>query len=72
MKRMNLRRNMNATVLIAGTIIAASALANTEDGSSGMMVGNGIGWMGGYGGILLPILLFAVVVGLVVWFAEQN
>ena len=85
MKRMKLRKNLNAAVLIAGTIMAASALADTQDGGSGMgsgmmggygtgmMGGYGTGWMGGgYGGIWVPILLVAVVAGLVGWIVAKK
>jgi membrane protease YdiL (CAAX protease family) len=77
MKRMNLRKNLNAAVLIAGTITAASALADTQEGGSGMgsgmMGGYGTGWMGGgYGGIWVPILLVAVVAGLVGWIVAKK
>ena len=30
------------------------------------------GWMGGYGGAWVPILLVAVVVGLVVWVVKRK
>jgi len=32
----------------------------------------GVGWMGGYGGIWVPTLLVAAVVGLVVWVVKRN
>jgi len=32
----------------------------------------GFGWMGGYGGYWLPILLVAVVAGLVIWVVKQR
>ncbi len=72
MKRMNLRKNLNAAVMIAGTTIAASALGDTQEGGFGMMGGYGTGWMGGYGGIWVPILLVAVVAGLVAWIFAQK
>lgn len=87
MKRMNLRKNLNAAALIGGTIVSAGALADTQQGGSGygmgsgsgMMGGNGSGWMGGYGsgsmggyGIWLPILLVAAIVGLVVWIVAKK
>ena len=76
MKRMNLRKNLNTAVLIVGTMMAASALADTWEGGSGMgsgmMGGYGTGWMGGYGGIWVPILLVAVVAGLVGWIVAQK
>ena len=37
-----------------------------------MMGGYGAGWMGGYGGLLVPILLVLAVVGLVVWVVKQK
>jgi hypothetical protein len=76
MKRMNLRKNLNTIVLIAGTIMAASALADTQEGygmGSGMMGGYGNGRMGGgYSGIWVPILLVAVVAGLVGWIVAKT
>jgi len=82
MKRMKLRKNLNAAVLIVGTIMAASALADTQEGGSGMMGGNGTGtgmmggngtgWMGGYGGIWVPILLVAVVAGIAGWIVARK
>ena len=42
--------------------------------STNMMNGStwGFGWMGGYGGAWMPILLVIVVVGLVVWVVSQK
>ena len=42
--------------------------------SGNMMNGGtwGFDWMGGYGGIWMPILLVIVVVGLVVWVVKQK
>lgn len=57
MKRMNICKTLNSIALPGGTIMATSALAQTQGGSgygmgSGMMGGDGAGWMGsGYGGI---------------------
>jgi hypothetical protein len=74
MKRMSLRKNLNAAVWIGGTIVTASALADTQQGGdgTGMMSGYDTGWMGGYGGIWVPILLVAVVAGLVGWIVAQK
>jgi hypothetical protein len=72
MKRMNLRKNLNTAVWIAGTIMATSALADTQEGGPGMMGGSGTGWMGGYGGIWVPILVVAIVAGLVVWIVAKK
>lgn len=72
MRRINLRKNLNAAVCIGGTILSASALADTPQGGSGMMDGYGTGWMGGYGGIWMPIFLVVVVAGLVGWILAQK
>ena len=74
MKRMNLRRTLGAAALIGGTIVAASALAQSQGGyGGGMMGGYGAGWMGGgYGGIWLPVLLVVAVAGLVAWVVAQK
>ena len=42
---------------------------------SGSMMNGGLsggGWMGGYGGMWMPILLVVVVVALVVWVVKQK
>ncbi len=44
MKRMNLRKTLSAALFIGGTIVAASALAQSQGG-----YGMGPGMMGGYG-----------------------
>lgn len=73
MKHMSLRKNLSTTVLLAGTIMAASALADTHEGGSGMMGSYSTVWMGGgYGGIWVLILLVAVVAGLVGWVVAQK
>lgn len=73
MKRMNLRNALSAALLIGGPIAAASAMAQSQGGSSGMMGGHGDGWMGGgYVGMWLPILLVVAVAGLVVWIVAQK
>ena len=76
MKHINLRKTLNSAVLIGGPIVATSALAQSQGGygmGSGMMGGYGAGWMGGgYGGIWVPILLVAVVAGLVAWIVAQK
>jgi hypothetical protein len=61
-----------AIVLIVGNIMAASALAVTQEGVSGMLGCYDTGWISGYGSTLLPILLCAVVAGFVVWIVEKN
>ena len=73
MKQMQLRKTLSAAVLIGGPIVASSALAQSQGGygmGTGMM--GGYGWMGGYGGMWLPILVVAVVAGLVGWIIGQK
>lgn len=78
MKRMNLSKILSATAMIGGTIVATSAMAQSQGGygmgSGGMMGGYGAGWMGGggYGGFLLPLLLVVAVAGLVAWIVAQK
>jgi len=42
--------------------------------SGNMMNGGtwGFGWMGGYGGMWMPILMIVVVVAVVVWIVKQK
>ena len=42
--------------------------------STNMMNGGawGVGWMGGYGGIWMPLLLVVVVAGLVAWILKRD
>ena len=72
MKHMNLSKTLSTAALIGGTIVATSAVAQSQ-GGYGMMGGYGAGWMGGgYGGIWLPVLLVVVVAGLVAWIVAQK
>lgn len=78
MKRIKLRNNFNRIVLTTTAIMAASAQADTQQGSSsmmgdsGMMGGHGMAWMGGYGGMWMPILLVALVAGIVAWIIARK
>lgn len=74
MKRMNLRNTLSTALLMGGPILATNALAQSQGGyGSDMMGGNGAGWMGGgYGGILVPVLLVVVIAGLVAWIIAQK
>ena len=49
MKRMNLRKTLGAAILIGGTIVGASALADPPQDAYGHGYGMGGGMMGGYG-----------------------
>jgi len=55
------------TVPLLATGIALAQTGNMMDGS-----GWGMGWMGGYGGIWVPILLVAVVVAAVAGFMQRK
>lgn len=75
MKRFNLRKTLSAATSIGATIVTTTALAQPSQGGygmGGMMDGYGFGWMGGYGGIWLPILLVIAVAGFVVWIVKQK
>jgi uncharacterized membrane protein len=63
-------KNLFAPAVGVAAALAASA-ASAQSGS--MMNGGhwGSGWMGGYGGLWVPILL-VVVVGLVAWIVMQK
>jgi hypothetical protein len=76
MKRMNLRNTLSAALLTGGPILATSALAQSQgdhDSGSSMMGDYGAGWMGGgYGGILITVLLVVVIAGLVAWIVAKK
>ena len=55
------------TVLLLATGASFAQSGNTMNGG-----GWGVGWMGGYGGIWMPILMLVVVVALVVWVVKQQ
>lgn len=65
---------MNALLRIgvglASLLATGSTLAQNETMMNDGMWGTG--WMGGYGGYWVPILVLAVVVGLVVWVVKQQ
>ena len=54
-----------ASLLASGVSLAQSA--NMMDGGMGS-----VGWMGGYGGIWVPVLVVIVVAGFVVWVVKQK
>ena len=51
-------------------LVPGVAFAQTGNMMGGCMAG--FGWMGGYGGIWVPVLLVIVVVGVVVWVVRQK
>jgi uncharacterized membrane protein len=55
---------------LASLLATGSTLAQNGTMMNGGMWGSG--WMGGYGGYWVPILVLAVVVVLVVWVVKQQ
>ncbi len=54
---------------------ALSFVTGRTFAQNGTMMNGGMwgpGWMGGYGGYWMPLLVLAVVVGLVVWVVKQR
>jgi len=59
------------TSVIAATALWASGAALAQNGN--MMGGSwGSGWMGGYGGLWMPVLLLIAVIGLAVWVVKRK
>jgi uncharacterized membrane protein len=58
----------------SGGLLALLTFTSASAQSGTMMNGgmSGYGWMGGYGGYWLPVLVLAVVVGLVVWVVKRQ
>jgi hypothetical protein len=54
-------------LFVAGVALAQNG--NMMNGTGSMWGG---GWMGGYGGTWVPVLLVIVAVGLVAWFIKQK
>ncbi|MEO8634668.1 MAG: hypothetical protein ABI587_05260 [Gemmatimonadales bacterium] len=74
MKHIGMRRIVGATVLTGGlTVAACSGVSNPQGGPGGGMMGGGHanGWMGGYGGPWMLILL-VVISGLVAWIVARG
>nr|MDP2190396.1 hypothetical protein [Rhodoferax sp.] len=64
-------KNLLATVVGTVFLLATSvSLAQTGNMMNDGMWGSG--WMGGYGGIWMPLLLVIVVVGLVAWIVKRK
>ena len=57
--------------LVVGMVpLLATGIALAQNGN--MMNGGGWGWMGGYGGIWVPILLVVVVAGVVALIMQRK
>lgn len=65
--------NVMRAVAVGTSALLAAGVAVAQ---SGRMMGEGSvmdgGWMGGYGGFWVPVLLVAAAVGLVAWFLKQK
>ena len=68
--------NSSATHALSVTIAAVSLLAAgaASAQNANMMNGRnwGEGWMGGYGGVWVPILLVVAAVGVVAWIISRK
>lgn len=65
---------MNALYRV-GSGSALSFVTGSAFAQNGTMMNGGMwgsGWMGGHGGYWMPLLVLAVVVGLVVWVVKQK
>ena len=76
MKHIDIRRMFGAAVSIGGLTLAACAGAAQSHGGPGggggmMGGGDGYGWMGGYGGPWMLILI-VVIAGLVAWIFARG
>lgn len=63
----------NLLIIAFGTVpLLTTGVSFAQSGN--MMNGGAWGnsWMGGYGGIWMPILVIAVIVALVVWIVKQK
>ena len=63
----------NLLIIAFGTVpLLTTGVSFAQSGN--MMNGGAWGnsWMGGYGGIWMPILMIAVVVAVVVWIVKQK
>jgi uncharacterized membrane protein len=64
-------KNLSSIAIATASLLAAGAAsaqnANMMNGGSW-----GSGWMGGYGGIWMPILLVVVVAGVVAWIMGRK
>jgi hypothetical protein len=74
MKHTDIRRIIGATVSTGGLSLAGCVGANNQQGGSGggmMGGGYGHGWMGGFGGPWMLLLIVAVA-GLVAWIVARG
>jgi len=63
----------NLLIIAFGTVSLLTT--DVSFAQSGNMMNGGTwgnSWMGGYGGIWMPILVIAVIVALVVWIVKQK
>ncbi len=74
MKHFDIRRMFGAAASIGGLTLAACTKADQRHGGPGggmMGGGDGYGWMGGYGGPWMLILV-VIIAGLVAWIVARG
>jgi len=62
---------LNAVSAGAGSLLAAGA-ASAQTGNMMSDGVGGFGWMGGHGGIWVPILVVVLIAGLVAWVVAKK
>jgi hypothetical protein len=62
------------TLLAVTTAAGGLSTGAAAWGQNGHMMGGswGSGWMGGYGGLWLPVLLLVAVIALAVWIVKRK
>lgn len=60
------------SVSIGALPLLATGVAFAQNGHMGNDSMGGFGWMGGYGGIWLPILVVILVAGVVAWAVAKK
>lgn len=65
---------MKTSFAIALATVALLGSGHSFAQNTNMMNGGtwGVGWMGGYGGIWMPLLLVIAVAGLVAWILKRD
>jgi uncharacterized membrane protein len=61
-----------SSIAIATTSLLAAGAASAQNGNMMNGASWGSGWMGGYGGIWMPILLIVVVAGVVALIVRRK
>ena len=59
-------------MIVGAIVLLTGGLASAQTGSMMGSGNSGFGWMGGYGGFWMPVLLIVVVVALVVLVIQRK